>query len=89
MKYKKMLISLPEPLVEKLAEYAAKSHGGNKSGFVAQAIEDKIERLYKVAYTEKMRDAYRTSAKRNQAMLKEWRYVDAQTAQILEDSEKE
>lgn len=88
MKYKKALFSLPEPLLKDIEQYAKKVADGNKSGLVAKATEAYIDYLHRIEHTKKMREAYKASAAESRRIAREWRFVDAETARMLDDEEK-
>lgn len=87
MKYKKAMFSLPEPLLKQIEKYAGTISDGNKSGFMAKAAEAYIDYLHRIEYTKKMREAYKASAKDSLRIAHEWRHVDAELAQRLDDEE--
>jgi metal-responsive CopG/Arc/MetJ family transcriptional regulator len=89
MKYKKVMLSLPDALVKELERYARMLNQGNKSGFVAQAIEDKIQYLRKAHYTEKMRESYKAAAARNKHIMEDWKHVDAEMARRLDKADSD
>lgn len=78
------MFSLPESLLRELGSYARVINEGNKSGFVSDAIAQRIEWLRKARHTMNMREAYRASAARNRKILEEWRDVDAEAWQKLD-----
>lgn len=84
MKYKKAMFSLPETLLRELDSYSRVTNEGNKSGFVSDAIAQRIEWLRKARYTMNMREAYRASAARNRKILEEWKDVDAEAWRKLD-----
>lgn len=89
MKYKKVMLSLPEGLVKKLEQYAHALNDGNKSGFVAKAIEDKITYLHKVNHTAKMRESYKAATARNKKIMEDWKHVDAEMVRRLDEMDSD
>lgn len=89
MKYKKTMLSLPEPLLKDIEHYARKVTNGNKSGFMAQAAEAYIKYLHRVEHTQHMREAYKASAKDSLRIAHAWRFIDAETTSMLNDEEGE
>lgn len=87
MKYKKVMLSLPEPLVKQLEKYANVLNGGNKSGFASKAIEEKIDYIRKAYHTKKMREAYTTAAKDSLRITKEWEPLDDELWANLDELE--
>ncbi|MEX0998995.1 MAG: ribbon-helix-helix domain-containing protein [Thermodesulfobacteriota bacterium] len=83
--YQRVLVTLPKPLVGELQRYAKSFRNGNKSGFIADAIKEKIEHIHKVRYTEKIRDSYRAAASRNKKIMDEWEDADMEVLDRLED----
>ena len=45
--------------------------------------------LHKIQHTQKMRKAYKASAKASRRIAREWRHVDAEMARRLDEMEKE
>jgi len=88
MKYKKALFNLPEPLLSDIERYAKKVTEGNKSGFVAKATTAYIDYLHRVEHTAKLRKSYKEAAAENLRIAHEWRFVDAETARMLDDDEE-
>lgn len=76
MKYKKVMLSLPEEVAKKVEHYARLLNDGNKSGFVTKVLEEKIEYLHKAYHTQKMREAYTAAAKESLRISKEWEPLD-------------
>jgi hypothetical protein len=75
-RYARLIVSLPQPLVADLQKFADVCRGGNKSGFVADALRSYMERLRKVRHTRKLREGYAASAKDSLAIAKEWEELD-------------
>lgn len=88
MKYQKVMVSLPSSLVEQLGKYAEAVNEGNKSGFVADAIREKIDYLRKTYHTMKMRQAYKAAAEDSLQITKEWEELDDELWHRLDELEK-
>lgn len=76
LSYKRAIFSLPAPLLNRLSKYATIASGGNKSGFVAEAIEEKMDCIRKSAHTRELREAYKATAARGLCVTKEWEQAD-------------
>lgn len=83
------MFTLPEPLLRELDSYARAVNEGNKSGFVSDAIAQRITWLRKARHTIKMRDSYHQSAKDNLRITKEWEELDDQLWRKLDALEQE
>ena len=59
---KRVIFTLPRKVVDQVQRYARLVRGGNKSGFVADAIEAYITNLRKAAHTRKLRKSYAAAA---------------------------
>lgn len=81
------MFSMPAKLVKDLEKYAELLHDGNRSGFVAEAVADKISYLRKAYHTQKMREAYAQSAKESLRISKEWELLDDELWQQLDEIE--
>jgi metal-responsive CopG/Arc/MetJ family transcriptional regulator len=68
----RVIVSLPKALAEELQKYAGLVHGGNKSGFVADAIRAYIDHLDKARHTAKLRQSYAAAAGETRASVEEW-----------------
>lgn len=89
MKYKKVMLSLPEPLLKEIEKYARVLADGNRSGFVAKAVEEKIEYLRKAHHSQKMREAYTAAAQDSLRLTQEWEPLDDEVWHQLDEIEKE
>ncbi len=74
-----MIFTLPLDLVDDIKRYASKLRGGNKSGFVADALRSYIDQLHKARRTARLREAYAASAAAGLAITREWEALDAET----------
>ena len=74
----RVIFSLPPELVADVQRYASKLRGGNKSGFVADALRSYIDHLHKARHTAKLRKAYATSAQAGLAITRQWEALDAE-----------
>ncbi|HLJ96967.1 MAG TPA: ribbon-helix-helix domain-containing protein [Gemmataceae bacterium] len=86
-KQQRVIFSLPPDLVDDIKRYASKLRGGNKSGFVADALRSYIDQLHKARHTAKLREAYAASAEAGLAITREWEPLDAEAWARL-DKEK-
>lgn len=88
MTYKKILVSLPESITDKLQALADIASGGNKSRFMLEALQEKMERMRKLIHTARLQESYQQVAKENLKLLEEWKDVDAETIRMLDEEEK-
>ena len=86
-KQQRVIFSLPPELVDDLQRYANQLRGGNKSGFVADALRSYIDQLHKTRHTAKLRQAYAASAAAGLAITRQWEPLDAESWALL-DQEK-
>lgn len=86
-KQERVIFSLPKALVEELQKYAGLVRGGNKSGFVADAIRAYIEHLRKIGHTRKLRASYAASAGDSLAVAQEWDSLSDEMWAKLEESD--
>ena len=86
-KQQRVIFSLPPDLVADVKRYASKLRGGNKSGFVADALRSYIDQLHKSRHTAKLRESYAASAEAGLAITREWEPLDAEAWAQL-DKEK-
>ncbi|HSX24867.1 MAG TPA: hypothetical protein VLG69_02795 [Candidatus Andersenbacteria bacterium] len=84
----RVLYTLSSDVVKSVERYARKIRNGNKSGFVADAIEAYINLLKKNVETNRLSDAYALSAKYNRKINQEWQVADAELDKALDDIEK-
>lgn len=75
----RVMLTLPKTLLHDLQRYARSFRGGNKSGFVADAIQAYISHLEKARHTRKMRDSYAAAATDTLASVKEWEDITKET----------
>lgn len=85
---KRLLFTLPRSLAAELEKYAAVLRGGNKSGFVADAILWYIDHFRRRRHTQLLRDAYAQAAARGQAVNTEWAPLDDETWVRLDGLER-
>lgn len=85
----RVLYTLPSTVVQNIDRYARKIRKGNKSGFVADAIEAYINLLKKNVETNRLRDAYTLSAQNGIKIANEWQVADAELDKALDDIENE
>ena len=74
--YKRQLFSLPPHVVDELATYAAICRNGNKSRFVADAIEAYIDGLRRHRHTQKLRQSYAAAAEHSLMISDAWEHLD-------------
>jgi hypothetical protein len=77
-KQQRVIFTLPPDLVADIKRYASKLRGGNKSGFVADALRSYINQLRKARRTAKLREAYAASAEAGIAITRQWEPLDAE-----------
>ena len=75
----RMIFTLPKPLAAELKEYACILRGGNKSGFVADAIRSYIDSLRRRRHTALLRESYAASAAHGRMVAREWEPLDDET----------
>ena len=75
----KVLISLPRPLATELRKYADICRSGNKSGFVADAVEAYIKGMRQYRHKQKLRQSYAAAARESLAITQEWEGLDEET----------
>jgi hypothetical protein len=83
----RVIFTLPPDLVAEVKRYASQLRGGNKSGFVADAIRSYIDHLQRTLHTAKLRESYAASAQAGLAITRQWEPLDAETWAQL-DKEK-
>lgn len=86
--YKRAIFTLPKKVVAELERFARIVRGGNKSGFVADAIQAYITHLRKVAHTRKLRASYATLAKDSLAIAQEWELLSDEVWAKLQETEQ-
>jgi hypothetical protein len=82
-----VIFRLPKPLAAELDKYARIRHGGNKSGFTAEAVRFYIEHLRKTRHTQKLRESYAAAAQKGLAITKEWEPLDDEAWAKLDEHE--
>lgn len=85
----RVLFTLSSDVVENVNSYAKKIRKGNKSGFVADAIEAYIKLLKKKVETERLRESYKAAAEDSFKIHQEWRFADSDVEQALRKMESE
>jgi hypothetical protein len=85
--YDRVIVTLPRPLASRLRRYAEIFRQGNKSGFVADAVEAHIEHLRKVRNTARLREAYAASADAGASIAREWEQIDDESWRKLDKLE--
>jgi len=83
-KQQRVIFSLPRELVAEIRRYASELRGGNKSGFVADAIRSYIDDIHKARHTAKLREAYAASAASSRAIARQWEPLSAEAWAHLE-----
>lgn len=87
LKTTKALFTLPAPLMDEVEKYADLVRGGNKSGFVADAVRAYIDRLRKAHHTAKLRESYAAAAGHSLELAEEWQPLDAELMAKLDELE--
>jgi DNA-binding transcriptional MocR family regulator len=73
---RRQLFTLPPHLVEQIETYADICRGGNKSGFVADAVEAYINSLGHYRHAQKLRAAYTAAAHQSQLVAADFEHLD-------------
>lgn len=84
----RMMFSLPKTLVAELETYARVMRGGNKSGFVADALRAYIDHFRRKRHTAKLRESYKASAEKSLAIAREWEPLDDELWSRLDELER-
>ena len=83
----RVIFSLPKPLAAQLRRYAKAVRDGNKSGFVADALQAYIDHLRKARHTQKLRQSYAAAARHGRAICREWEQLDREAWAKLDELE--
>ncbi|TSC58374.1 MAG: hypothetical protein Greene041619_598 [Candidatus Peregrinibacteria bacterium Greene0416_19] len=83
-----MLFTLPSSLAEELEHYARLVRGGNKSGFVADAVRSYIRYFHRQRHTAQLREGYAASAGKSRDVAQEWDVLGEETWARLDKLEK-
>jgi metal-responsive CopG/Arc/MetJ family transcriptional regulator len=83
--FDRVIVSLPKPLIGDLRRYSQLFRGGNKSGFVADAVRNHIAYLRKLQHTAKLREAYAASAKDSFQVHQIWDPLSAEAWKKIEE----
>jgi len=86
--HQRMLVSLPRPVVEQVNKYARICRKGNKSGFVADAIEAYVEALRRYRRTQKLRHSYAAAAAHSLTIAAQWQQLDDEAWTKLDQLEQ-
>lgn len=62
--YERVIVTLPKAVASRLRQYADIFRQGNKSGFVADALQAHMEKLKKARHTARLREAYALDRRR-------------------------
>lgn len=81
------LFTLPAPLMDEVERYADLMRGGNKSGFVADAVRSYIDRIRKAHHTAKLRESYAAAARQSLEISEEWQPLDEELSAKLDELE--
>lgn len=73
------MFTLPRELAAELKKYASAVRGGNKSGFVADAIRSYIDQFRRRRHTQLLRQSYAQSANDSRAVFGDWTSIDDET----------
>jgi metal-responsive CopG/Arc/MetJ family transcriptional regulator len=76
---KRVSLTLPKPMAVELAKYARLLRGGNKSGFVADAVRSYIDQFHRRRHTALVRESYAAAATHARAVAREWALLDEET----------
>ncbi|MFO7906046.1 MAG: hypothetical protein ACQESR_06255 [Planctomycetota bacterium] len=87
--HERVLVSLPRTTAAKLTKYAKACREGNKSGFVADAIEAYISNLHSQRRTQKLRESYAASAEHARRVAEDWQALDEDAWARLDQLEQE
>jgi hypothetical protein len=82
---KRVTFTLPKPLAAKLAEYARVLRGGNKSGFVADAVRSYIDQFHRPRHTALVRKSYAAAATHARELARVWTPLDHETWARLDE----
>lgn len=80
----RVIFTLPKQLAAELEEYAGVLRGGNKSGFVADAVRAYIDHFRRLRHTERWRRSYAAAAGPNREIAREWEGLDDTTWKRLD-----
>jgi metal-responsive CopG/Arc/MetJ family transcriptional regulator len=72
----RVLLSLPTSVVQQLDKYAGICRRGNKSGFVADAVEAYVKALRQHRRTQRLRQSYAAAAGHGLAIAQQWQEID-------------
>jgi hypothetical protein len=86
--FERMMFSLPKPLVAELKKYACVLRGGNKSGFVSDAVRSYIDHFRRRRHTALLRESYRAAAESGRTLAREWEPLDEETWSRLDELER-
>lgn len=75
----RVIFTLPKPLAAELEKYARIVRGGNRSGFVADAIRAYIDHFRRRRHTARLRDAYAAAAADSRTVSRDWEAIDDET----------
>jgi hypothetical protein len=87
--HERLLVTLPQTTAAKLVKYAKVCRQGNKSGFVADAIEAYVSQLHGHRHTERLRESYAASAEHGGRVAQAWQALDEAAWAELDRLEKE
>src|SRR5688500_9723644 len=86
--YERVIVSLPQALVGQLRQFAKAFRGGNKSGFIADAVRAHIDTLRRRRHTAKMRASYAAAATDGAKINKDWEALDDEAWARLDSLER-
>ena len=75
MKSKKILISVPQPLLDKIDEFSA-SENKNRSEFIRDAVKKELDRLLREKVENQMKQGYEAMGEINLSLAEEGIYAD-------------
>jgi metal-responsive CopG/Arc/MetJ family transcriptional regulator len=82
---KRVILTLPKPLAAELAKYARLLRGGDKSGFVADALRSYIDQFHRRRHVALVRESYAAAANHARALAREWAPLDDETWARLDE----
>lgn len=86
--YDRVIFSLPRPLVAKLKKYSRVCRGGNKSGFVADALDSYINALQQSRHAARLRTSYTAARRESQAIMDDFAHIDEETWSQIDKLDK-
>jgi hypothetical protein len=82
--FERLIFTLPRHLAAELKQYASVLRGGNKSGFVADALRAYIDHFRRSGHTARLRQSYADSASHGRMIARDWEAIDQETWERLD-----